>query len=194
MFGIQPKPLGPFSTPGALGRDQDSHFQAILIFYIILNALHWWHKDSHLRLLLETEQSSADAESSGWKGTAGRLGRYRGLPRVRMQRKTPLPFRGISKHSGCVKTRASSQLDRARHTAAAHVHPEHPRPRALPARSRSRTAPGHDPPRSGTAPARRAGPARPGLDVSFFQSCFPLVLSSSGGMGKTPSAPLRRRI
>lgn len=49
-----------------------------------------------------------------------------------------------------------------------------------------------EPNRAGTRPS----PVRhsPGLDVSFFQSCFPLVLSSSGGMGKTPSARLRRRI
>lgn len=167
--------------------------------------------NSHLSLLLETEQSSADAESSGWMGAAGRFEKYRGLPpactanvsgRIAQPR---CPSRAFLKTQDALKPGhcpSSIAQARARHAAAAHPHtctrrthgPTHCLPaRPQPELNRAGTRP--SPARqaaagSGAAPARHAGPPRPGLDISFFQSCFPLVLSSSGGMGETPSARL----
>lgn len=126
----------------------------------------------------------------GWTETAGRFGKYWGLPPARtvnVHRKTPLPFQDVSKNSGCIKTRALSQLDGAGSHASrcsrapAHVRPEHPQPHALPARPQpepnlagTRPSPARQAARcSGTAPARCAGPPRSGLGFSFFPKLFP---------------------
>lgn len=120
------------------------------------------------------------------------------IAKPRCPSRTSLKTRGALKPGHCPSSMARA---RTHHAAAVHPHmcaqSTRSPTRCLPARSRSRTSPGHDPRRPGRqldAPAQPRHGVRVLLALAwaflFFQSSFPLVLSSSSGMGKTPSARL----